>query len=206
MDYTPLIQVARERSSDDPSHDFLHVERVLKNAQLIIKEVPADVEVIIPAILLHELFNYPKGHPRSQFSGDICAEHASEVLDQFDYPLNKRDKVLDCIRFHAFSRGVVPDHVEGKIVQDADRLDAIGAIGIARLFATCTEMKTPFYNSSDPFGQHRDLDDKKYGLDHFYIKLFRLAETMHTKVAKEIALERTEFMKEYIRRLRSEIQ
>jgi uncharacterized protein len=205
MDFSPFVQAARDASSKDPAHDFLHVQRVVKNAQLILKDVPADAEVVIPAILLHELFNYPKSDPRSHLSGDICAERAGVILDECHYPPEKRHRVLDCIRFHSFSRGIVPDHIEGKIVQDADRLDAIGAIGIARLFATCAEMQRPFYNDSDPFGKHRELNDKAYGLDHFYTKLFKLADGMHTAVAKEIAFKRTEFMMEYIEQLKSEV-
>lgn len=142
MDYEPFWKIAREKASKDPAHDFLHVKRVLKNAEIIVQKISTDVdmEVIIPAILLHELFNYPKDHPKSRYSGDICAKQAGEILDRLNYPLDKSEKVLDCIRFHSFSRGVVPEHMEGKVVQDADRLDAIGAIGIARLFATCAGM------------------------------------------------------------------
>lgn len=206
MDYTPFIEVARERSSKDPAHDFLHVERVLKNAQIIIRAVPADAEVIIPAILLHELFNHPKNHPSSAYSGDICADEAREILDRFRYPSSKRAKVLDCIRFHSFSRGVIPEYIEGRIVQDSDRLDAIGAIGLARMFATCVAMNRPFYNPSDPFGENREVNDKEYGLDHVYVKLFKLAEGMHTNVGKEMASQRTEFMRDYIQQLRCEIQ
>lgn len=205
MDFSPFIQAARDPSSTDPAHDFLHVQRAVKNAQLILKDVPADAEVVIPAILLHELFNYPKSDPRSHLSGDICAERASVILQECRYPTTKRHMVLECIRFHSFSRGVVPDHIEGKIVQDADRLDAIGAIGVARLFATCAEMQRPFYNDSDPFAKHRELNDKAYGLDHFYTKLFTLANNMHTTVAKEIALKRTDFMIKYMEQLKSEI-
>jgi uncharacterized protein len=206
MDFSPFIEVARRSSSTDPAHDFLHVERVLENAKLILKDIPADSEVIIPAILLHELFNYPKNDPRSQFSGDICAELAGEILDKHQYPMKKRGMVLDCIRFHSFSRGVIPAHIEGKIVQDADRLDAVGAIGIARLFATSGKTERPFYDLGDPFGEHRIFDDKTYGVDHFYVKLLKLAEGMHTTVAKEMALSRTTFMLKYIEQLRSEIQ
>lgn len=205
MDFTPFIEVAKAQSSSDCAHDFLHVERVVKNAQMIMEDVPADAEVVIPAVLLHEIFNYPKGHPQSKFSGDVCAEKAASILEGVQYPMGKREHVLDCIRYHSFSRGVVPQHMEGKIVQDADRLDALGAIGIARLFATCVDMKVPFYNPVDPFARHREIDDKRYGVDHFYAKLFKLASGMHTDAAKRIALQRTEFMKDYIRQLQTEI-
>jgi uncharacterized protein len=164
LDFTPFVQTARERSSTDPAHDFLHVQRAWKNAQRIVQVTPADVDVVGPAVLLHELFNYPKDDPRSPWSGDVCAEYARDVLVHVDYPREKRDQVLDCIRFHSFSRGVVPSHIEGKIVQDADRLDALGAIGITRLLAASAHMKIPFYHATDPFAQHRDLDDKKTGV------------------------------------------
>lgn len=205
MDLSPFLRAARERSSGDPAHDFLHVQRAWNNAQKIMQGTPADGDVVGPAVLLHELFNYPKDDPRSPWSGDVCAEHAQAVLAEADYPREKRDLVLDCIRFHSFSRGVVPSHVEGKIVQDADRLDAMGAIGIARLFATGAQMKLPFYHATDPFAQHRDVDDKRYSLDHVYTKLLKLADAMHTPVAKDIAVSRMEFIKQYLRQLRSEI-
>lgn len=205
LDFTPLIKVAQARSSDDPAHDFLHVQRAWKNALMIAQDTPADLDVVIPAILLHELFNYPKNDPRSPLSGDVCAEYARDVLVDFDYLRGKRDQVLDCIRFHSFSRGVLPGHIEGKVVQDADRLDAMGAIGIARLFATCANMHIPFYHATDPFARDRELDDKKQGLDHLYTKLWRLADGLHTAAARAMAMARIDFMNDYVRQLSREI-
>ncbi len=205
MDLTPFVRVAREMSSADPAHDFLHVQRAWNNAQKIMQATPADVEVVGPSVLLHELFNYPKNDPRSPLSGDVCAEYAQEVLAQVDYPGEKRDLVLDCIRFHSFSRGVVPPHMEGKVVQDADRLDALGAIGLARLFATGAQMQLPFYHATDPFAQHREVDDKKNSLDHVYTKLLKLPDAMHTPVARDMAATRIEFIKQYLRQLGSEL-
>ncbi len=76
MEFTPFVKVARERSSADSAHDFLHVQRAWKNAQQIMQDTLADVDVVGPAVLLHELFNYPKDDLRSPLSGDACAEHA----------------------------------------------------------------------------------------------------------------------------------
>lgn len=205
VDYTAFMDAARKTSSIDPAHDMLHVKRVLNHALHILEVEPADAEIVIPAILLHELFNYPKGHPDSKQSGDVCAAYAAEVLDREHYPHSKREYVLDCIRNHSFSKGIVPDHLEGKVVQDADRLDAIGAVGIARLFATCSEMGTPFYCSNDPFGHRRSLNDKQYGLDHFYVKLFHICDSLHTDTARQMAVVRTEFMESYIAQLQAEI-
>lgn len=205
MDFTPFVQEARQRSSEDSAHDFLHVQRAWNNAQKIMRGTIADVDVVGPAVLLHELFNYPKNDPRSPLSGDVCAEHAFEILVRVDYPQQKRDLVLDCIRFHSFSRGIVPTHIEGKIVQDADRLDAMGAIGLARLFATGAQMKIPFYHEFDPFAEHRDLDDKRHSLDHAYTKLLKLADAMHTPTAQAMAVSRMEFIKQYLQQLRTEL-
>ena len=205
MDYSPYLEIAKQRSSQDPAHDFLHVQRVLNNAILILSEIPADQEVVIPAILLHELFTYSKGDPRSRYSGDRCAELAMDILTEHKYPLVKLEKVLECIKFHSFSRGVIPDRIEGKIVQDADRLDSIGAIGVARCFASCAEMERPFYDLNDPFAQGRELDDIHYGLDHFYIKLLKLGENMHTAPAKSMAHKRTAFMLGFLQEFKNEI-
>ncbi len=205
VDLAKLIEVARKRSSDDAAHDFSHVQRVLQNARLILRETKADPDIVLAAVALHELFNYPKGHPESSKSGDVCAQMASEVLVTQGFPEDKLPLVLTCIRFHSFSRGIVPDFIEAKIVQDADRLDAIGAIGIARCFATTAQMGRPFYNLSDPFGTARTLNDKEYGLDHFYVKLLRLADGMHTQTGRRIAEQRTLFMERYLEQFRLEI-
>jgi HD superfamily phosphodiesterase len=82
--------------------------------------------------------------------------------------------IATCIREHAFSRGTAPTTLEGEVLQDADRLDAIGAIGIARCMATCAEMRRPFYAPSDPFCGALEPDDKRCGIDHFYRKLLRI--------------------------------
>lgn len=205
MDYTPYMEIAKREAASDPAHDFLHVQRVYENARLILKTQQADEEVVLTAVLLHELFNYPKGHPESHRSGDVCAEKAAVVLREQGFPEEKIPHVLDCIRNHSFSKGAVPDTMEGKIVQDADRLDAIGAIGIARCFATCSAMGRPFYHPADPLAKNRPPNDKEYGIDHFFIKLLRIADGMHTSAAREIVQQRTRFMEQFLRQLELEI-
>lgn len=205
MNYEPYWAIAKARAALDPAHDFLHVQRVFQNAERILQRERADETVVLPAILLHELFNYPKGHPDSSKSGDICAEHAGEVLAQLSFPVGKTDHVLACIRNHSFSKGITPDTIEGKIVQDADRLDAIGAIGIARCFASCAEMGRPFYDSDDPFARDRSPNDKEFGIDHFFMKLLRIADGLHTATAQTMASERTTFMKSFLQQLDREL-
>ncbi len=188
-----------------PAHDFLHVTRVAATARRIGAIEGANLDIVVPAAWLHELFNYPKGHPLSRLSGDACAGHAALVLRQERCPTHLIEPICDCISNHAFSKGVVPATIEGKVLQDADRLDAIGAIGIARCFATCAEMATPFYAPVDPFCESREPDDKRCGLDHFYRKLLRIAGGLHTATAREMASDRMRIMQSFLDHLRHEI-
>jgi uncharacterized protein len=204
--FARLQEVALSRvATAEPAHDALHVRRVMANARRIAEAEGADVDVCVTAALLHELFNYPKNHPESSRSGDVCAEHATALLGEHGYDAAFTERVAYCIRVHSFSRGILPETLEGKVLQDADRLDAIGAIGIARCFATCADMKRPFYASDDPFCQAREPDDKQWGIDHFYRKLLRIGDGLHTATARAIARDRIEFMRTYLAQLEREI-
>lgn len=201
-----LAAIAAERAAGaEPGHDFLHVKRVTENARRIAEVEGANLAIVLPATLLHELFNYPKNHPESHLSGDVCAEKAREVLTQVGYPVELIEPICYCIRYHSFSRGVVPETLEGKVMQDADRLDAIGAIGIARCFSTGSQMGIPFYNVDDPFCREREPNDKAYSLDHFYRKLLRIPETLHTATGRAMAEERVAFLRRFLDQLRLEL-
>lgn len=202
-----LRELAQSRcAGNGPAHDFLHVSRVTDNARTIGLAEGADLDVVLPAALLHELFNYPKGHPESHLSGEVCAEHAAAALKQLDWPDHLIGAIRKCIHVHAFSRGLVPATLEAKVLQDADRLDAIGAIGVARCFATCAEMGVPFYQFADPFCEQREPDDKRWGLDHFYRKLLLIADGLHTETARSLAADRVRLMKAFLEQLRAELK
>lgn len=201
-----LEREARARSaSAEPAHDFFHVERVLANAVAIAREEGASEAIAGTAALLHELFNLPKSHPDSARAGDICAEHARELLVREQAPASLVDPVCAAIRDHAFSKGVLPDAFESKVLQDADRLDALGAIGLARMWATCADMKRPFYAPEDPFCTSRTPDDKSWGLDHVYKKLLVVPERLHLPASRRMATERVAFIHAFLDQLRREI-
>jgi uncharacterized protein len=189
----------------DPAHDYQHVLRVAENARRICDAERADASIAVPAALLHELFNLPKNHPDSSLSGERCADLAEALLREQKWPEQKITAVGYCIRVHGFSRGITPDTLEARVLQDADRLDAIGAIGIARLFSTCASMKRPFYSVDDPFCQSRTPDDQAFGVDHFYKKLLKIPERLHTGTARAMAAERSAFIKTYLDQLAREI-
>jgi uncharacterized protein len=192
-------------ASADPGHDILHVHRVVANAQIIGAAEGVDAEVVLPAALLHELFNYPKDHPESANSGEVCAERATDVLRDLGFGEDAIARIAYCIRVHPFSRGIVGETLEARVLQDADRLDALGAIGIARVFSTGSAMGRPFYAEHDPFCETRPPNDKAFTLDHFYRKLLKLPTTMHTATARQMAEERVGFLHVFLGQLRREI-
>lgn len=201
-----LEAIAYARTQDaEPAHDFLHVRRVAVNAQTIATAEGADLGIVLSAAFLHELFNYPKNHPDSALSGEVCAVEAAKVLAEEGFAPAQTDAICECIRVHSFSRGIIPHSLEARVLQDADRLDALGAIGIARCFATGTTMQRPFYSEDDPFCRRRDPDDKQWTLDHFGRKLLRLPQTLHTATARSMAAERTAFLKAFLAQLEREI-
>jgi len=201
------LRAAAMRAAEgaEPAHDFLHVMRVVGNAERICAAEGADPSIAVTAALLHELFNHPKGHPASHLSGEVCAERALALLRAEGWDGAKAEAIAYAIRVHPFSRGIVPETLEAKVLQDADRLDSIGAIGIARLFASCAAMGRPFYEPADPFCAARPPDDKQWGVDHFHRKLLRIPDVLHTATARAMAAERMAFMEAYLLQLGREI-
>jgi uncharacterized protein len=199
-------RVKKTLDGRDPAHDFHHIMRVYKNAKLIGLREGADMDILLPAVLLHDLVVYPKGSAKTSKSADDSADLAEKWLRGYSYPHDKIDKISYCIRTHSYSKRLVPLTLEGKILQDADRLDALGAIGIARTFSVGGSESRTFYNPDDPFCKSgRELNDREWTLDHFQTKLLRLKKSMHTKAAREIAKERARFMELFIKQLQKEI-
>ncbi|MER3407266.1 MAG: phosphohydrolase [Nitrososphaera sp.] len=191
----------------DPAHDWQHIMRVYRNAEAIGREEGADMKVLLTSALLHDLVVYPKGSAKHSKSSDDSADLAEKLLLERGWPKDKVDRVSYCIRIHSYSKNIIPSTLEGKILQDADRLDALGAIGIARTFSVGGTENRPFYNPSDPFceSEKRQPDDRRWTLDHFQAKLLKLHMTLHTPAARRIARERTKFMELFTEQLRKEI-
>jgi uncharacterized protein len=190
----------------DPAHDFYHIMRVYKNAKLIGRREGSNMEILLTAVLLHDLVVYPKGSSKSFKSSDESADLAENILLSHGYPQDQINHISSCIRAHSYSKRFVPESLEGRILQDADRLDALGAIGIARTFSVGGSQNRTFYNANDPFCRSdRELDDIRWTLDHFQAKLLKLKDLMHTGTAKKIAQQRTKFMMLFIRQLQKEI-
>jgi len=191
--------------NNDTAHDFDHVMRVYNNAQKIVKKENANPKLILSAALLHDIVSYSKSSKRSKFSSIDSAKKSKIILKKYGFTNDEIIVISDAIAEHSFSQNKIPQTLEGKILQDADRLDALGAIGIARVFATSGSLNRPFYNIDDPFCNKRNPDDDIWAVDHFFNKLLKLEFTMNTKSGKIEAKKRTKVLKVFLKQLKSEI-
>lgn len=205
-----LINITKEKiRSDDPSHDILHILRVLANAEYIANKEGGDLDIVIPGALFHDLICYDKNDPRDKYSISESAEMASKILKEIEeYPKEKIKKVKSAILSTSFTHGKETENLEDEIVQASDMLEAVGAISIMRTFSSGGKMNRKFYDITDPFGERRNFDDMKYSIDLFYTRLLKIKDRIKTNTAKEIAERRTkiviEFLEEFKRELKGE--
>ena len=185
-----LAQLAAAAMADqgpDGAHDLNHFERVWRNAQALLAHYPqADALVVLAACYLHDLVNVPKDDPRRSSASRLSAELASARLAALSFPADKIPAVAHAIEAHSFSAGVPATTLEARIVQDADRLDGLGAVGLARMFYIAGRMGSALAHGSDPLAQDRHLDDKSYSLDHIEAKLARLPALMQTEAGRAL--------------------
>lgn len=200
-----LKNEVKKRIENDSAHDFEHTMRVYKNAQKICKKEKSNEKLVLSAALLHDIVSYPKSDKRSKTSSIESAKKSKKILEKLGFSKEEIVMIFDAIKDHSFSQNKIPKTLEGKILQDADRLDALGAIGIARVFATGGSLKRPFYNIDDPFCKTRIPDDHTWTVDHFFQKLLKLESLMNTKSGKIEAKKRTKILKEFLNQLKQEI-
>ncbi len=202
----PLDEIeafARERCSGlDTAHDALHLSRVVANARLLIdneRAAGADLNAVVveAACWLHDIVQLPKGSGPAGESARQSASVARAFLVECGVEPALINAIADAIKAHSYSGGLTPATIEAAIVQDADRLDALGAIGIARLWVTGVSLGGALHHDTDPAGTRRDLDDRAYSLDHIERKLLRLPETMNTNSGRREAERRAEYVRQY---------
>jgi uncharacterized protein len=189
----------------DAAHDRAHVERVVTTARRLARAEDAQMDVVVPAAWLHDCVVVPKDAPDRAQASRRAAEAARTFLKSEGYPEQWIPDIEHAIAAHSYSGDVVPETTEAKVVQDADRLDALGAVGIARCFTVGGALDQLLYNPDDPFCDDRTPDDGTYTLDHFYAKLLRLPDTMQTEAGRAEAEQRAAFLREYLDQLRDEI-
>lgn len=199
------LDYLEQTMSGDPAHDISHIKRVVQNTLRLTETEGGDLAVTLPAAWLHDCVTVAKDSPLRKQASRLAADEAVQFLQSIDYPADLLPQIHHAIAAHSFSANISTETLEARIVQDADRLEAIGAIGIARCFLTGGSMETPLYEPSDPFARDRELNDRSFTLDHFYCKLLGLSDTMQTDAGRAEAEQRTEYMREFLQRLGEEI-
>lgn len=200
-----LRQIAAQDMAQDSAHDLAHLDRVWATCQRIAASDGGDLRILLAGAYLHDLVNLPKDAPNRAQASTLAAEAAAVHLTRLGYSGAEVAAVQHVIRAHSFSAGIQPQSPEARVLRDADRLDAIGAIGLARCFAVSGALARPLYDPDDPFARQRPLDDTSQALDHFAVKLLRLGDGMLTPTGRIIAAERTRLMMQFLTELAGEI-
>ncbi len=200
----------------DAGHDFFHTLRVAGLAAKILDEecrrlnsrAPSEAEsdAVIASALLHDCVPVAKNSPLRKESARLCSEKAREWLNELGWtPPEFIDVIVAAILDHSYSGGRTPETLIGKALQDADRLEALGALGLYRTIATGVSMGTLLFDPEDPWAESRSLDDKRFTIDHFFTKLLKLPDTFRTESAKAEALNRAEYLRGFLDQLKREI-
>nr|WP_304655733.1 HD domain-containing protein [Neorhizobium galegae] len=183
---------------DDGSHDIAHILRVFRNAMRIHAKEGGDGQVLAAAVLLHDCVSVEKNSPLRAQASWLAAEKASVILADLGWDKADIGAVVHAVTAHSFSANITPETLEAKILQDADRLDAIGMVGAARCFYIAGRMGSGLYDPADPLAKDRPLDDKAFAIDHFEVKLFKLADGFQTAAGRAFATERHARLKQVL--------
>lgn len=199
------IYVAAHADLSDGSHDISHLRRVKKLAlRIATLENYGETAPLIAAAYLHDLINLPKSDPNRSRASTLSAAAARPVMQHMGLSLVDIEDAAHAIEAHSYAAGIEPRTKTAQILQDADRIDALGAIGIARSFYTAGKMGSHLFDPDDPFAEDRELDDHAFALDHFEVKLLKLVGTMQTDGGRQLAADRTKFMKKYMKQFAQE--
>jgi uncharacterized protein len=171
----------------DGSHDVSHLHRVWTNVCAIRDTEGGDHQILLAATLLHDCVSVEKNSPFRSSASRLAAAKATELLAEMGWEEERTQAVAHAIESHSYSADITPTSLEAKILQDADRLDALGMVGVARLFYVSGRMGSHLYDPADPQAQQRDLDDKRFAVDHFTTKIFTLAQGFQTATGRHMA-------------------
>ncbi len=197
--------IPHSHEGDDGSHDLAHILRVFKNAMRIQASEGGDGRILAAAVLLHDCVAVEKSSPLRAQASALAAEKASGVLADLGWSKDDIAAVAHAILTHSFSANIAPETLEAKILQDADRLDAIGMVGAGRCFYIGGRMASSLYDPLDPAGNDRPLDDRRYVIDHFQTKLFKLADGFKTAAGRALAAERDKRLRDFLDAFMDEI-
>jgi uncharacterized protein len=175
----------------DPAHGIDHCRRVFRIASNIADKYDHDRNAIAIGSYLHDIVSFKKGKLRTARRSKT---ESSRIAEQFFLDFREishlQDIIFDTIRYHSFSQKSIPIYIEGRIIQDADKIDALGYMGIARLFHVSGNMKSRILCDDDPLCLYRRPQDSNYAVDHVFTKLVKIPDQMNTEYGREIAQAR----------------
>lgn len=200
-----VAAVAARVKTDDPGHDWSHILRVAHTCLELGEATGAELELLLPAALLHDAVNLPKNHPQRRQASSLSAERARALLSGLGYSDAEAAQIGQIIREHSFTLGAPPSTLESAVLQDADRLDAVGAVGVMRAVTCGVRLGASYYDLSDPRLTIRQPEDERFMLDHFHRKLLHLEEAMNTEPAKRKARQRITFLRVFLKQLEEEV-
>ncbi len=194
--------------NEDKAHDLSHFIRVWHTARRIMQASGADELIVLTACYFHDVVNLAKNHPERYRSSLLAANKTIQILQENfpTFPLQSIAKVAHAIEAHSYSASVTPLTLEAKIVQDADRLESLGAIGLARVFHISGQLGRSLFHPDDPLALDRSLDDSQYAFDHFQTKLLTLPDTMQTERGREMARYSCNYMIDFMAKLSAELR
>jgi uncharacterized protein len=190
----------------DAAHDGEHVRRVVGNARRLAVAEGAPLDVVVPAAWLHDCVHVPKDSPHRADASRLAAEEAARLLAAWGYDATRIADVAHAIEAHSFTAGVPATTAAARVVQDADRLDALGAVGLARTLMLGGAMARPLYDPADPFCEHRAPDDRTSAIDHFYTKLLHLPARPAAVCMRAEAERRVGVLRSFLAALRAELE
>ena len=196
-----------QQGNNDAAHDLSHARRVWRHCLSIMEQDDLQVEplVLLAAAYFHDIVNVSKHSKERKQASSMAAEQALIILRSMSFPSEHLGEVKSAIESHSYSANLRPKTSAAKIVQDADRLEALGALGIARVFYVAGQMNSKLFDPEDPWAKKRELNDLEFAIDHFYVKLFNIASRMQTQAGRRMAEELTQKMKDYLVQLKNEI-
>lgn len=192
-------------AGSDGAHDLSHIERVVACAEKLARREGADLDIVLPAAWLHDVVLIDKRDPRRKQASTLSADKAIELLRDAGYPEALLPAIHHAIASHSWSAGIATETLEAKVVQDADRLDALGAIGLSRCLMLGGQWGRDLYHVEDPMAQDRELDDNLYNFDHLFTKLQHLPGQLGTDAGREEGQRRWAWMQGYVDQLMEEL-
>jgi uncharacterized protein len=202
------VHLKTEFGNEGTGHDWWHIERVFNNATAIAKkEKGADLFIVQLGALLHDVADF-KFHGGDDTIGGKVAAQWLKKIGADELTIQSVVHIVDNVSFKGLGVRSNMESLEGKIVQDADRLDAIGALGIARAFAYGGYKERPIYDPGKKTKTHNSFSSYKKGSDssihHFYEKLLYVKDLMNTKTGRAMALQRHTFLERYLKEFYAE--